>query len=247
MKESYKCDIKGKEGIVLSLHQDVFAPTGTSDEIIKAVSGNILKPGSLLDLGCGSGIVGFVLHRMGIVSKLHASDISFQAINLVRKNAEKNNIECEARNGAVFAPWVGEKFDYIVDDISGISQEIADISPWFKNTMCESGKDGADLVVEAIKQAPAYLSDGGKFFFPVLSLSNVDRIISTASSVFKNVERISHKVWALPDEMKPHMEKLKDLNSKGFVEYEEKFGLILWYTDIYVAYNPIKNKRGILI
>ena len=240
MKESYKYIIEGKGGINLSLSPDVFAPTGTSEEIIKAVSENIPKPGLLLDLGCGSGIVGFALHRMGIVSNLYASDISFQAVNLVRKNAEENNIECEARDGAVFIPWAGEKFNYIVDDISGISQEIADISPWFKNTMCESGEDGADLVVEAIKQAPLYLLDGGKFFFPVLSLSNVDRILATANNVFGTVERLSHKVWALPDEMKPHMEKLKELNNKGLIKYEEKFGLILWYTDIYVAYNPIE-------
>jgi len=240
VKESYKYIIEGKGGINLSLSPDVFAPTGTSEEIIKAVSENIPKPGLLLDLGCGSGIVGFALHRMGIVSNLYASDISFQAVNLVRKNAEENNIECEARDGAVFIPWAGEKFNYIVDDISGISQEIADISPWFKNTMCESGEDGADLVVEAIKQAPLYLLDGGKFFFPVLSLSNVDRILATANNVFGTVERLSHKVWALPDEMKPHMEKLKELNNKGLIKYEEKFGLILWYTDIYVAYNPIE-------
>ena len=242
MKEEYKYNIKGKDEVVLSLHKDVFSPTGTSEEIIKAVSKNITKPGLLLDLGCGSGIVGFVLHRMEIVSKLHASDISNQAVNLVRKNAKKNNIECEAKDGPVFSPWVGEKFDYIVDDISGISQEIANISPWFKNTMCESGEDGADLVVEAINHAPSHLLDGGKFFFPVLSLSNVDRIIASAKSIFENVERLSHKVWTLPDEMKPHMEKLKELNNKGLIKYEEKFGLILWYTDIYVAYNSINNK-----
>ena len=241
MKEKYKYNIKGKEEIVLSLHEDVFSPTGTSEEIIKAVSKNISKPGLLLDLGCGSGIVGFALHRMGIVSNLYASDISFQAVNLVRKNAEENNIECEARDGAVFTPWTGEKFNYIVDDISGISQEIAEISPWFKNTMCESGKDGTDLVVEAIKQAPLYLLDGGKFFFPVLSLSNVDRILATANNVFGTVERLSHKVWTLPDEMKPYMEKLQELNNKGLIKYEEKFGLILWYTDIYVAYDSIKK------
>ncbi|MDC1450316.1 methyltransferase [Candidatus Thioglobus sp.] len=241
MKEKYKYDIKGKDEVILSLHEDVFSPTGTSEEIIKAVSKNISKPGSLLDLGCGSGIVGFALHRMGVASELYASDISLQAVNLVRKNAKENNIECEARDGAIFIPWAGEKFNYIVDDISGISQEIAEISPWFKNTMCESGKDGADLVIDAIKQASLYLLDGGKFFFPVLSLSNVDRIISSAESNFDNVERLSHKVWTLPDEMKPYLEKLKELKNKGLIKYEEKFGLILWYTDIYVAYNSIKN------
>ncbi len=238
--EEYRYDIEGKEEIIIELHDNVFAPTGTSEEIIKAVSTNLTKPGTLLDLGCGSGIVGFSLYRMGKVSsKLYASDISHHAVELVRENAKKNNIECDARDGEIFSPWVEKKFDYIIDDISGISQEIAEISPWFKNTMCNSGKDGADLVVNAIRQAPSYLSDGGKFFFPVLSLSNVDRIISCASDVFECVERLSHKLWALPDEMKPHMDRLNELHKKGYIKYEEKFGLILWYTDVYVAYNPI--------
>jgi len=238
MNKEYIYDIDKKNKIIIELHDNVFAPTGTSEELIKAVSGYLTKKGSLLDLGCGSGIVGFVLHRMGKVSsKIFASDISPHAVELVKVNAKNNNIKCDARNGAIFSPWHGEKFDYIIDDISGISQEIADISPWFKNTMCDSGEDGADLVVDAITQAPYYLNDGGKFFFPVLSLSNVDRIISCAEGVFDHVEKLSNKLWQLPNEMKPYMGKLNKMRNKGYIHYEEKFGLVLWYTDIYIAYN----------
>jgi SAM-dependent methyltransferase len=238
MNKEYRYYINNKSEIIIELQDNVFAPTGTSEELIKVVSGYLKKKGSLLDLGCGSGIVGFVLHRMGKVSsKIHASDICSHAVELVNINAKKNNIKCDAREGAIFSPWKGQKFDYIIDDISGISQEIADISPWFKKTMCDTGVDGADLVVDAIKQAPSHLNDGGKFFFPVLSLSNVDRIISCATDAFKHVEKLSNKVWQLPNEMKPHMEKLNKLYEKGYINYEEKFGLILWYTDIYVAYN----------
>ena len=34
---------------------------------------------------------------------------------------------------------------------------------------------------------------------------------------------------------------LKNGLVEGYVDYEEKFGLILWYTCVYVAYAPIKN------
>jgi len=242
MKKEYRYDVDNNKKVIIELHDNVFAPTGTSEEIIKAVSGNLTKPGVLLDLGCGSGIVGFVLYKMGMVSSiLCASDISHHAVELVKENAKKNNIKCEARNGEIFFPWAGRKFDYIVDDISGVSQEIADISPWFKNTACNSGKDGTDLVIDAIRQAPHHLSDRGKFFFPVLSLSNVDKIISCANEVFKNVEKLSHKAWILPEEMNGYLDRLKELHKKGYIKYEEKFGLILWYTDVYVAYNPIKK------
>lgn len=238
MNKEYRYDVDNNININIDLDDNVFAPTGTSEELIKVVSSYLTKKGTLLDLGCGSGIVGFVLHRMGKTSsKIYASDISAHAVELVKINAKKNNIKCDAREGSIFSSWYGKKFDYIIDDISGISQAIADISPWFKKTMCESGDDGADLVVDAIMQAPSYLNDGGRFFFPVLSLSNVDRIISCAEDTFEHVEKLSNKVWQLPNEMKPHMEKLSKLHDKGYINYEEKFGLVLWYTDIYVAYN----------
>jgi SAM-dependent methyltransferase len=240
MGKEYRYDI-GNKKVIIELHDNVFAPTGTSEEIIKAVSGNLTKPGALLDLGCGSGIVGFVLYKMGIVSSmLYASDISHHAVKLAKENAKNNNIKCEARSGEIFSPWAENKFDYIVDDISGVSQEIADISPWFKNTACNSGKDGTDLVIDTIRQAPSHLLDGGKFFFPVLSLSNVDKIISCVNEVFENVEKLSHKVWMLPEEMNDHLDRLEELHKKGYIKYEKKFGLVLWYTDVYVAYNPIK-------
>ncbi len=242
MKKEYRYDIDDNKKVIIELHDNVFAPTGTSEEIIKAVSANLTKPGALLDLGCGSGIVGFVLYKMGLVSSnLYASDISHHAVELVKENAIKNNIKCKAKDGGIFSPWYGKKFNYIVDDISGVSQEIADISPWFKNTACNSGEDGTDLVVDALRQAPRHLLDGGKFFFPVLSLSNVDKIILCANEVFKHVEKLSHKVWSLPEEMNDHLDRLEELHKKGHIKYEKKFGLMLWYTDVYVAYSPIEK------
>ena len=38
--------------------------------------------------------------------------------------------------------------------------------------------------------------------------------------------------------MKENLHTLIDLKKKGYVNFDEKFGLILWTTEIYVAYNP---------
>ena len=62
MTEKYTCQINKDQSFEIKLHDGVFHPTGTSDEIIKAVSVNIVLPGKILDLGCGSGVVGFALH-----------------------------------------------------------------------------------------------------------------------------------------------------------------------------------------
>jgi len=239
MTKKYSCKLNDSQSFEVKLVESVFHPTGTSDEIIKAVSANISSPGKILDLGCGSGVVGFALYILGkSKGPLFCSDLSADAAALIKENACDLDIPVVARHGSVFEPWVGESFDYIVDDISGITQDVAAISPWFRETSCESGKDGSDLVIEAINSAPSHLNDGGKFFFPILSLSNSEKIIDVANEKFKHVKRVGNKQWKLPDELSEHMDLLVDLKAKGWVNFEEKYGWLLWSTDVYIAQDP---------
>ena len=145
----------------------------------------------------------------------------------------------EVRNGSLFQPWSGYRFDVIVDDISGIASGVAAVSSWFQGVPCESGEDGVDLVVEVILGAPRHLSDGGSFFFPVLSLSNADKILQVAKECFRSVERVGRQDWPLPIELKEHIPLLKALRAKGAVKLEERFGMALCYTEVYCAKNPI--------
>ena len=154
---------------------------------------------------------------------------------LIEENARNLGIPVITRPGSIFAPWENESFDYIVDDISGIAEQVAEISPWFSKTSCRSGEDGTDLVIEAITKSPKHLNEGGKFFFPILSLSNTEKIIETANATFASVTKVAHKEWKLPDEMKEHMDTLVDLRSKGLINFEEKYGWVLWSTDVYMA------------
>jgi release factor glutamine methyltransferase len=225
--------------IEVDLDPKVFRPTGTSEILIESVLEFLTKPGKLLDLGCGSGLVGLAIYKGGKVQdKLYASDLSNEAVNLLKKNAVKNEVLFDVRQGSIYEPWSGQKFDYIIDDISGVAKQVASISSWFSKTSCEAGIDGTSLVNLAIKGAPKHLNKRGLFFFPVLSLSNSKKIIEVAKSVFNNVEKINSKTWALPDDMKDNLNILLDLKKEGHVNFDEKFGLILWSTDIYVAYNP---------
>jgi release factor glutamine methyltransferase len=235
----YKFKINNNEYIEVNVRDDVFKPTGTSNELIKAVSENITTQGSILDLGCGTGLVGIALHKLGKVDDvLYGSDISENAVQLFEENAKKYNVSVIAKSGNSFNPWKGKKFDYIVDDVSGISDMVAPLSPWFNNVSCCAGVDGADLIIDIINESPKYLKPKGKFFFPVLSFSNIPKIINQAKEVFFEVERISHKEWIFPDELTDHIDTLKKLKESGNIDFSEKFGLYIWYTDIYMAHLP---------
>lgn len=230
--------IDSKDEIQLKMSKGVFVPTGTSTILFKAIRKYINKAGKTLDLGCGCGVIGIALYKIGLVKPpLYASDLSEKAISCLKHNTHNFKFPIIAKCGSLFEPWKNEKFDYIIDDVSGVAQEVAGVSPWFKNVPCQAGVDGTSLVVEVIKQAPAYLNMGGLLFFPIVSFSNVETILAVAQKNFLYVKRLAHEEWPLPKEMQPHLATLERLKKKGHIQFMEKFGMVLWFTDIYVAYN----------
>jgi len=235
--------LKPDKEVVLLTAPDVFTPNATTSLLIEAVKSVVSEPVDLLDLGCGTGIVGLALHFQGLISlPLYASDLSAAAVYCSNENLERHRCSADVRRGSLFEPWHGQRFDVIVDDISGIAQEVADVSPWFQGVPCDTGKDGTDLVVNIIRNAPRHLNEGGHFFFPVLSLSNVELLLQVARENFASVERVGRQDWPLPSDLKMHMPLLRKLHAEGSIKLEEKFGMVLCYTEAYCATNPYTFK-----
>jgi release factor glutamine methyltransferase len=226
--------------IELAFAPGVFTPNTTTNLLIQAVKNTISEPATMLDLGCGTGVVGIALHLQNLIkSPIYASDLSKPAVLCSRVNFNRYDCVADVRDGSLFQPWAGHKFDVIVDDISGIAQSVAIVSPWFQGVPCDTGEDGVDLVVEIIRTAPLHLNQGGRFFFPVLSLSNVDKLLQVANECFGTVERVGRQDWPLPTELKLHLPLLRRLKAEGSIKLEEKFGMALCYTEVYCATNPI--------
>jgi hypothetical protein len=224
--------------ITLVTAPGVFTPTGTTNLLIQAVQKRISGLSTLLDLGCGTGIVGLSLCLQGLVKPpLYASDLSNSAVQCSRKNFDRYGYPAEVRSGSLFEPWIGKKFDVIVDDISGVAQDVAMVSPWFEGIPSATGRDGTDLIVNVLRNASNYLKEGGQFFFPILSLSNVDLLLEEAKKGFGKVEMVSRLEWPLPVELKSHMALLKTLEGEGCIKLQERFGMVLCYTEVYCATN----------
>lgn len=242
MKLEQRTEIKFSLGpdreLVLASATGVFTPTGTTNLLIDAVRKTISGANTPLDLGCGTGVVGLSLYLHGLVkSPLYASDLSESAVLCSRENFERYACPAEVRCGSLFEPWSGMKFDVIVDDISGVAQDVAVVSPWFKGIPSETGKDGTELVADILRKAPGHLAKGGHFFFPVLSLSNVDLLLAEAENNFSKVEMVTRLEWPLPAELKAHIPLLKKLAAEGCIKLEERFGMVLCYTEVYCATN----------
>ncbi len=158
-------------------------------------------------------------------------------MKLVELNARRLNVDVIARRGSLFEPWEDEKFDVLIDDVSGISDEVAKISPWFPSGVtCGAGRDGTKWIVSILEGAPSHLNRGGKIFFPVLSLSNEAKILAGAKKNFPHVKLLTEKEWFLPSQTIKRIGRISPLIEDGTIVCKKKFGLWIWSTKIFLAY-----------
>ena len=103
-------------GIPLVVLPDVFNPKLLrSGEllVLQLARAELLTPGArVLDLGSGSGAVGVAAARRGC--RVTAVDINPSAVRCTRINALLNQVDIDVREGDLFAPAAGERFDVVV-------------------------------------------------------------------------------------------------------------------------------------
>lgn len=107
-----------------------------------------------LDLGTGGGVQALLAARHS--RRVVAVDVNPRALRYTAFNARLNalpNIEC--RQGSLFGPVVGERFDLIVANPPFV------ISPEATLTLRDGGWPGDRFCRELVEEAPRYLTDGG--------------------------------------------------------------------------------------
>ena len=229
-------NFKLDSGFSIDLEKDdkVFTPTGTSKVLVEAIIENVKEKKKILDLGCGCGAIGLSLFKNNIVKEpIYASDISKEAVSNFTTNSEKYNCKSIVKQSHLLNEWEEGQFEMIVCDVSAISEEVAKFSNWFDVTSCKTGADGSVLMKEIFENVEKYIKKPGHFYFPIISLSNVDLIKEYSFSKFKNIKKIKRFNWPLPEEMLKHFKTLKELKEKKFVDFKEVLGMVICYTDVY--------------
>jgi len=104
------------DGLPIVVLPDVFNPKllRSGEFLVQQLARQELVPrGSrVLDLGSGSGAAGIAAARSGCT--VLAVDINPAAIRCTKLNALLNNVEIDAREGDLFAPVEGERFDVVL-------------------------------------------------------------------------------------------------------------------------------------
>ncbi len=125
-----------------------------------------LRPGDrVLDLCTGSGAIAISLAILAPGITVDASDISPDALQLAGKNAAMHGANVNFREGDLFDPWQGQRYDMICCNPPYIpSGELAGLQAEVRREpmlALDGGDDGLDFYRRLIKQAPRHLKGQG--------------------------------------------------------------------------------------
>lgn len=110
--------------------------------------------GRVLDLGTGPGVQGLACSRHA--EQVVSTDVNPRALNLAAFNAALNGVEhLEVREGSLFDPVAGERFDLVV-----VNPPFA-ISPDSRFVYRDGGTEGDGFVRGLVAEVGAYLEAGG--------------------------------------------------------------------------------------
>ena len=224
-------------GHVLNLEvaPTVFKPTSTSQFLAEQLDN--LNDKIVLDLGCGVGPIAIAAALNG-AGRVYAVDLMPEACELARRNIKHNGVSNKVTvlQGNLFEPLKGITFDIIVDDVSGMAEEVARLSSWYPNPIPTGGPDGTLPTVTMLVDSPSHLNDGGCLFFPVLSLANSEKIMSVARMVYgDNLQLVSSRLIPFNKELQSHIELLQHLKEQNYIHFVQNRSRYLWNLEIYRA------------
>ncbi|MFT7620625.1 MAG: HemK-related putative methylase [Planctomycetota bacterium] len=120
-----------------------------------------LKEKQVLDLGCGTGLLGIQAAMAG--ANVIATDLDPEAIRLSERNATENGVKLDIRFGSLFDPIKAhEKFDLILANLPHKpTPDNSEALPMGQN----GGKDGNALLSEALHGILNSQTKGGQILF----------------------------------------------------------------------------------
>ena len=212
----------------------IFTPTLTSELIIKFSEKYLLKNQRILDLGCGGGIISASLYQKKLNQSFHLSDLDLLAVKRAKKNLESIKTNFTIKQGNLFEPWKKQKFDLIINDVSGVSSHVAKISSWFKNVPIDNSISGTNLLKRVVNKCENYMNPNSVFITPIISLSNVKNAKNFLKKKLKIIS-IKEFDWPLPQTMMSNIKVLEKLKKDKIIYFKKNFGIIICSTILIAA------------
>jgi len=226
---------KGRTGpFTVSLGEGVFHPTHTSRTIAEALE---IEPGeTVIDVGCGSGVLSFVAARLG-AGHVIGTDLSAEAVGVARENAIALGLQdsVEFRVGNLLDPVRGEQANVIIGDVSGIPDEIGRLAGWFPDGHA-GGPTGAELpaaMLESIRENDC-LAPGGRLYLPTGTIQAENKILEVARRIFgqANLQSLLSREFPLPEVVAKSKEVARMMR-EGVLDLQSRGSRLLWRLQIW--------------
>jgi methylase of polypeptide subunit release factors len=223
---------KGRAGpFTLALGPGVFSPTHTSRTLADAIE---IEPGdTVIDVGCGSGVLAFVAARLG-ASRVIGCDLSERAIEAARLNAERLGLDdlCEFRQGDLLEPVRDVRANVLIGDVSGIPDAIAAETGWFDDVPA-GGPTGAELPAKFLESIGDTLVPGGRLYLPTGTIQDENSILAAARRIFGDrMEAISQREFPLPD-LVGRSQAVARMMKEGLLDLHRRGSRVLWQLRIW--------------
>jgi SAM-dependent methyltransferase len=223
---------KGRTGpFSLQLAPGVFSPTHTSRTLAEALE---ITPGdTVIDVGCGSGVLSFVAAKLG-AKKVYGCDLSEPAIEAARRTAKRLGLEdvCEFRAGDLLEPVRDVRATVLIGDVSGIPDELASLSGWFE-AVPSGGPTGAELPRKMLASIGETLVPGGRLYLPTGTIQDEQAILAAARAVFgDNMEPVMEREFPLPDLVAKSVAAAR-MMKEGLLNLHKRGSRFLWRLQIW--------------
>lgn len=225
--ETNEIEWKGRTGpFSLLVRPGVFSPTSTSRTLADALE--IDADDTVIDVGCGSGVLAFVAAHLG-AKKVFGCDLSSPAVEMAKQNAERLGLSdvCEFREGDLLEPVRDLRANVLIGDVSGIPDELAAVSGWFQDVPA-GGPTGAELPRKLLETIGDTLKPGGRLYLPTGSLQDENAILAAARRVFgDNIEPVLERSFPLP-ELVAKAAATARLMKEGLLKLQQRGSRMLW-------------------
>lgn len=164
---------------IIHLAPHVYPPAEDSFLMIDALSGNIQNDQTVLELGCGSGIISVFARDYS--SKITATDLSPHAVNCAKLNG------IPAIRTDLFAGIKGT-FDLVIFNPPYLPTSEEEYTGIWDDLMVGGGSDGRKTIERFIAEVGDHLSPKGRVLLLVSSLTGIEEVCRIMRNRGLNVE-----------------------------------------------------------
>ena len=144
-------------------------PRPETEHLVEAALKRAAQDARVLDIGTGSGCIAITLKLVRPDLNVTAIDVSADALDIARANAEALNAQVEFIESDLFSALAGRQFDLIVSNPPYIPEADEHLSQgdlrFEPSNALASGPDGLDAIRLIVDQAKTHFAPGGWLLF----------------------------------------------------------------------------------